>query len=271
MSESIQELPSCAAGKPETSNKLGRIRKAVKYGLVGIMGGPLEHVLFRWRLVTMQIKTLVGRPYAALYEMDKKLEKYLSFREGTFIEAGANDGIAQSNSYFLEKKLGWRGVLIEPVPKYARMCQRSRKARVFNCALGPLEKEGEVLEILSGGLMSLPTLVDDKLLHGRSVAEHAAFGAREFGARAPQVVLTKIRALSSLLDECGIQKIDFFSLDVEGFELEVLKGLDLRRHRPEFILIETEQLDAVVKFLGPRYVLLETLSHHDFLFKNVTI
>jgi FkbM family methyltransferase len=244
------------------------MRKAIKYGLVRIAGGPLEHVLFRWRLLALRMRSMLGRPYAALYSMDQKLEKYLTFKGGTFIEAGANDGIAQSNTYFLEKKLGWQGLLVEPVPKYFRMCQRARKARTVNCALGPFDKDGDELDILSGGLMSIPTSVDDEFLHGRTVQEHAAFGAREFGARAPELIRTKVRALSNLLDEMKIEKIDFFSLDVEGFELEVLKGLDMERHRPGLILIETEQLDKVTNFLGARYSLIDTLSHHDFLFKS---
>jgi FkbM family methyltransferase len=245
-----------------------RLRKAVKYALVRRLGGPLEEMLFRFRLVSIWARGLIGRPYTALYSMDVRLEKYLGFRGGTFIEAGANDGIAQSNTYVLERKLGWKGLLVEPVPRYAAMCRRSRKATVVNCALGPTAKEGEELEILAGGLMSLATTVDDSQLHGRSVQEHAAFGAREFGSRAPELVKTRIRALSGVLDEQGIEKIDFLSLDVEGFELEVLKGLDLARHRPRYFLIETAQLDAVKEFLGTRYTLLEAFSHHDYLFSS---
>jgi hypothetical protein len=140
---------------------------------------------------------------------------------------------------------------------------------VVNCGLGPFEKDGEELEILAGGLMSLPVSVDEKLLHGRSVRQHASIGAREFGGLAPELVRTRIRALSNVLDELGIANVDFFSLDVEGFELEVLKGLDLSRHAPRFLLIETEQLEAVTEFLGPRYAMIEALSHHDFLFRRI--
>jgi FkbM family methyltransferase len=243
-------------------------RKAVKYLLARLLRGRLEYVLFYWRLQVMRVKTLLGRPYAALYGMDRKLEHYIGFKGGTFIEAGANDGLAQSNTYFLEKKFGWTGLLVEPVPKYFRMCSRARNARTVNCALGPVEKEGTELEILSGGLMSVPTAVQDRFLHGRSVRDHAAFGAREFGSQGPQIVRTPIRALSSLLDEAGIQKIDFFSLDVEGFELEALQGLDLSRHRPTFMLIETERPQEVASFLGSHYDLVDSLSHHDFLFRS---
>ena len=268
MPETIREYPLPARGITSASSHFLRARKAVKYTLVRLLGGRLEQLLFRWRLAVMRVKTLVGRPYAALYDMDRKLERYLGFDGGIFIEAGANDGLAQSNTYFLEKRRGWTGLLVEPVPKYYRMCARARTARTVNCALGPREKEGSELEILAGGLMSVPTSVEERFLHGRSISDHAAFGAREFGASAPQVVRTPIRALSSLLDEAGIGTIDFFSLDVEGFELEVLKGLDLRRHRPRFMLIETERPEEVAGFLGTRYDLVDSLSHHDFLFRS---
>ncbi|HEU4781644.1 MAG TPA: FkbM family methyltransferase [Steroidobacteraceae bacterium] len=252
----------------DTRAKAPGFRKSVKFALTRLLGGSLEQLLFQWRRLSMRVNVWAGRPYTALYGMDRKLEKYLNFRGGTFIEAGANDGIAQSNSYFLENKYGWNGLLVEPVPKYYRMCRSARDAHVVNCGLGPFEKDGEELEILAGGLMSLPVSVDEKLLHGRSVRQHAAIGAREFGGTAPELVRTRVRALSNVLDELKITQVDFFSLDVEGFELEVLKGLDMSRHAPRYLLIETEQLAAVTEFLGARYTMIEALSHHDFLFRR---
>ena len=54
--------------------------------------------------------------YKALNDLDKKIEKYLPGRNGFFIEAGANNGIKQSNSYYFAKTLGWRGILVEAIP-----------------------------------------------------------------------------------------------------------------------------------------------------------
>ena len=85
------------------------------------------------------------------------------------------------------------------------------------------------------------------------------------------VVKTRVRALSNVLDELAIRQVDFFSLDVEGFELEVLKGLDFTRHAPKFLLVETEQLAEVTGFLGARYTMIEALSHHDFLFRHDSV
>ena len=58
------------------------------------------------------------------------------------------------------------------------------------------------------------------------------------------------------------------SLDVEGFELEVLKGLNLDRHRPQYILIETVDLEAVKTTLGTDYEMQAQWSHHDYLFER---
>src|SRR4051812_36881077 len=86
-----------------------RVRKSIKYSMTRALGGRMDTMLFQWRRLSLATKGLWGKPYTALYDMDRKLAKYLDFRGGTFIEAGANDGIAQSNTYYLEKHLGWTG------------------------------------------------------------------------------------------------------------------------------------------------------------------
>ena len=71
-----------------------------------------------------------------LFDLDKKLQKYLNFRNGLFIEVGANDGFNQSNTYYLEKFMGWTGILVEPIPELFQEAQLNRrKSSIFNCAL----------------------------------------------------------------------------------------------------------------------------------------
>lgn len=44
--------------------------------------------------------------------------------------------------------------------------------------------------------------------------------------------------VSETLDEAGVENIDFLSIDVEGAEASVLRGLDFARHRPVLICVE---------------------------------
>ena len=51
------------------------------------------------------------------YDPDLKhiFEQYLNFENGFYVDIGANDGRSSSNTYHLEKTLGWGGILIEPI------------------------------------------------------------------------------------------------------------------------------------------------------------
>ena len=71
---------------------------------------------------------------ASINGINKKLDKYLNFRDGFFVELGANDGLSQSNTFYLEKKLGWRGILIEPSIKKLNLAKKFRhRSTLVNC------------------------------------------------------------------------------------------------------------------------------------------
>jgi hypothetical protein len=62
----------------------------------------------------------------ALNQLDLKLRPHLNLHGGFFIEAGANDGVNQSNTLYFEKNLNWKGILIEPIPELAQQCKENR-------------------------------------------------------------------------------------------------------------------------------------------------
>ena len=203
----------------------------------------------------------------SLHGMDRVLERHLPGEGGFFVEAGAYDGFIQSNTYWFERFRGWRGVLVEPVPHlYARCVRQRPAARVFNCALVPPGEEGPV-RMSYGGLMSV--------VHGAdgagAAAEHARAGDMHGWDDSYEIEVPG-RTLTSLLEEAGAREIDLLSLDVEGFEASALRGLDLDRFAPRFLLVEMgdarERRPEVEAVLGDRYEAIDEPSPMDVLYRR---
>ena len=206
----------------------------------------------------------VRRSYA-LNDLDLKLETYLAGAPGFFIEAGANDGVSQSNTLFFEKHYQWTGLLIEPVPELAKRCQRNRPdCTVVNTALVPFDFPAKTIEMHACNLMSL---VKGAMKSDEADLEHIERGCQVQSIEAYDVEVPAI-ALSDLLDRHSIKQVDFLSLDVEGFELSVLKGIDFARHAPKWMLIEARFRDEIDRFLSDNYEPIDELSHHDILYRR---
>jgi FkbM family methyltransferase len=201
--------------------------------------------------------------YFGLNELDRKLGRWLDFDNGVFVEAGANNGTSQSNTCHFERYRGWTGLLVEPIPEMAALCRKNRPGSIVeNCALGPPEREGTEMTLTYCNLM---TVAEGGLLAGEGRADHVARGASLQNVE-PYDFTVRCRTLSSLLDHHAIAYVDLLSLDVEGFEVEALKGLDLDRHAPAHILVEARDEAGVRAVLAGRYDELARLSHHDILF-----
>ena len=200
----------------------------------------------------------------ALHGMDLKLAQIIDRDGGVFLEAGGFDGYTQSNTYYLERFRGWRGILVEPMPEHAVLARRNRPgARVVQCALVERGFGSGEIEMEFGDLMSTVS----------------APGARDWtslglvqGWRDARTERVRALPLSDVIDEAGSPPIDLLSLDVEGYEVQVLRGLDFERHAPAWILLEMHDLetgrDAVAPLLGTRYVEHQQLSPLDVLYRR---
>lgn len=155
------------------------------------------------------------------YVEDALRHAYLrDINRGYFVEVGANQPQALSQTFALEQR-GWTGVLVEPQPDLADELRRRRSAKVFAEACTSSRNAGSRMTLhLAGGHSSF-----DRNLNLAEVKPHAA-------------ISVPTRTLNQILTDAGAQNIDFLSIDVEGHELDVLDGLDLKRWRPRLILIE---------------------------------
>lgn len=196
----------------------------------------------------------------ASQDMDRKLQRYLP-ATGVFVEAGANDGYTWSNTYFLERWKGWTGVLIEGIPELATDCRRLRKqSQVYNCALVPPNFGESHVTMTYSDLCSLITGSEPEMEARLRKSPETAY---EVSAPA--------RTLGAVLDEAGVGRPDFISLDLEGFEASALRGLNFDRHGPAWLLVEVasgEGRGGVEKVLGERYEQAAELTPGDVLYRR---
>jgi FkbM family methyltransferase len=143
------------------------------------------------------------------------------------------------------------------------------RCHVVNCALVAPDHGEATATIRYGGLMS----VVRGARGGADADERHVRAGDMFGLDDVAYDITvPARTLSSVLDEAQApQEIDLLSLDVEGFEASVLRGLDLDRFAPRFILMEMdapERQAPVEAVIGERYELVERLSPMDVLYRR---
>jgi FkbM family methyltransferase len=190
--------------------------------------------------------------------LDKSLRQVLSWPGGFFIESGGHDGKFQSNSLALEKFFGWRGLLIEPaISNIAKIHANRNRSIAIHAGLVALGEDGAKLSDPGGDPRG-----------------KIAIGSGN----------VKGRALSSLLDDLNVTEVDFWSLDVEGYEVQVLNGMDFRRLRPKLIVVEVwgynrDQVFSMMTRVGYDLVVgydvekgisgfPQGYQHRDFLWKD---
>jgi len=203
-------------------------------------------------LVILNLKILYSRIFRkkkfALNGIDEFLVSHLP-KKGFYIEIGGNDGVTQSNTYLMGTSKSWSGILIEPNYSKYLLCKKFRpRDVVVNAACVSFHFKKEFIYLSNANLES--SIIQNDLSNEKFIA--------------PATTLTQI------LDSCGApQNIDFLSLDVEGAELEVIKGLDFAKYKIKTILFEergdTKNMQVFLE--NCHYKLVKQLTHHDYVYE----
>lgn len=160
------------------------------------------------------------------YQEDIFLEDYFRNQDtGACVEVGCYDGVTFSTTYLFERR-GWKCVLIEPNPLLQEKIESVRKSKLYKCAAS--NQSGHATLYIAEGIEELSTLGSDP--------KHMLRVQRQ--SEGVKTITVPTRTLDEILLEEQISKIDFISIDVEGFELNVLKGLSLERWQPKIVILE---------------------------------
>ena len=231
----------------------------------------IRKALYRSRARKLLVSLFERKSYS-LDKLDKKLYRILSKKNGVFIEAGANNGIRQSNTLLLEKYYGWSGILIEPIPVLYEECKKNRPdALVEQCALVSSSFKENEIKMTYCNLMSI---TNDTFKYEIDKVNHLTKG-KSFLKEGEKIydIDVPVKTLNKIIEDNKILKIDLLVLDIEGYEFEALNGLDLDRHKPKYILIEVRELYKIYEYLKNFYFIHSTLSvnkdYSDILFKRI--
>lgn len=147
--------------------------------------------------------------------------------EGFYVDVGAHHPVRLSNTYLFYRR-GWRGINIDAAPGSMTAFKDLRPDDInLEMAIG--EKPG-----------SLPFHIfnDPALSTFDTAVAKERDGKGHF--RLLEIKPIEIRTLAHVLEEflpVG-KSIDFMSVDVEGFDLAVLRSNDWKQFRPEYVLAE---------------------------------
>lgn len=178
--------------------------------------------------IRMLLDRYASRSYSQEGE-DMILRRLFENREtGFYVDVGAHHPARFSNTYYFYRR-GWRGINIDAMPGSMKRFAAFR-SRDINLEQAVSETPGT----LNYYVFTEPALngFDAKLSLARdaSASPYKIVGMRQL----------RTRRLDAILDENlpSGQRIDFLSIDVEGFDLEVLKSNDWTKYRPDVVLVE---------------------------------
>ena len=152
-------------------------------------------------------------------------------KNGYFVEFGATDGVTLSNTYLLETKFDWKGIVAEPLKSKYSLLIKNRTCHVEDLCVW--SESGKILEFNETLNSDLSTIKE--------------FSSSDFHSEARKggdIFNVKTISLYDLLEKYNAPKyIDYLSIDTEGSEYEILKNFDFEKYVFKIITCEHNHTD----------------------------
>jgi FkbM family methyltransferase len=168
---------------------------------------------------------------------DLVLSRVLAEGAGTgfYVEVGCHHPFRFSNTYLFYRR-GWRGICIDPIPGTERRFRRWRPRDIT----------------LEQAVALQPATLTYYMFNEPALNTFDAEAARRAQLKPQYVVVEtrQIRAepLAQIIEAHlppSVPRIDFFSIDVDGLDLEVLRSNDWQRYAPRAVVAESFDSDLL--------------------------
>jgi FkbM family methyltransferase len=189
-------------------------------------------------------------------------------KNGIFLDIGANNGIFESNTAALEFEYGWTGICVEANPFLISELKNNRlNSKIVNCAVW--DSSGEVeLEISNSNHKGIK---GDLLSRISNLNRNQDYFKKHFKENRQTVKVTA-KTITEIITDCYKIpcSIDYMSLDVEGAEIEALKGIDFSNIDIKFMTVEhgnrSGYIDQFEQYLKPFGYVLHRVNKWDVEF-----
>lgn len=178
--------------------------------------------------------------------------------KGIYVDVGSYHPFRHSNTYLLYKA-GWNGINIDPRPGSKALFDKFRP-RDINVEAGIASQDGNMTYYMLNEGSTMNSFSKDNLVQ---------LGVFDQVTRKVDVPVYKI---GSLLDQYPqIKDIDYLNIDAEGFEMEILSGLDFSSIPPKVISIEQNNVFTFDDVLSSPVCRLLTGKGYTAFAKNVLL